>query len=173
MRRPVPLKEVNGMKEIEILGANRFETFTKTRSGSRAVVVRDGDILLSRETKSGWWLIPGGGTEEGETPEMCCVREVEEETGYIVRPVREFLTLYEYYEEYRYISHYFVCEVTGAGRMNLTGAERARGLEPQWIPLREAMDIFSRHQEYAAVSEEKRGAYLREYTALKEYAGET
>ena len=157
------------MKEIEILGANRFETFTKTRAGSRAVVICNGNILLSHETMSGWWLVPGGGLEENETSEECCIREVEEETGYIVRPVQEFLILYEYYEEYRYISHYFVCEVTGSGQINLTEAEQKRGLEPQWIPLREAVDMFSRHQDYANVSEEKRGSYQREYTALLEY----
>ncbi len=158
------------MKTLEILGANRFEAFTRTRSGSRAVIVRGGMILLSHETVSGWYLIPGGGTEAGETPEECCVREAEEETGYIVRPVREFLTLFEYYEEYRYISHYFVCEAIGKGRLQLTEAEKERGAEPLWIPLREAIGIFSRHREYADVSEEKRVAYLREYTALTEYA---
>ena len=157
------------MKTAEILGANRFETFSKTRAGSRAVVVRDGMILLSRETKSGWWLVPGGGMEEGETPEDCCIRETEEETGFIVKPLRQFLTLYEYYEEYRYISHYFLCEIMGAGRMRLTDAEKRRGLEPEWLPLEEAVRIFSRHQEYADVSEEQRGSYLREYTALQAY----
>ena len=157
------------MKEIEILGANRFETFTKTRAGSRAVIVRDGEILLTYETRSGWWLVPGGGTEGNETPEECCIREAEEETGLIVRPLLQFLTLYEYYEEYRYISHYFVCEVTGSGQMRLTDAEVRRGVEPRWLPLQEAVDIFSRHQSYADVSEEKRGSYLREYTALQEY----
>ncbi len=81
------------MKTVEILGTNRFATFSKTRSGSRAMVIRDGMILLSHETISGWWLVPGGGMEAGETPETCCVREVEEETGFIVRPVRQFLTL--------------------------------------------------------------------------------
>jgi len=155
------------MKKIEILGANRFETFTKTRSGSRGVIVSDGNILLTHEKKSGWWLIPGGGLEENESPEECCVREVEEETGYIVLPVRKFLILYEYYEEYRYISHYFVCKVTGKGKMNLTETEKKRGLEPQWIPLQKAIDMFSHHQDYADVSEEKRGSYLREYTALE------
>jgi 8-oxo-dGTP pyrophosphatase MutT (NUDIX family) len=94
---------------------------------------------------------------------------VEEETGYIVLPVQEFLILYEYYEEYCYISHYFICEVIGNGQMNLTEVELKRGLEPQWIPLREAAEMFSRHQDYADVSEEKRGSYLREYTALLEY----
>ena len=157
------------MKTVEILGENRFETWTKARAGSRAVVVRDGMILLSHEVNSGWWLVPGGGEEEGETPEECCVREVEEETGLIVKPLQQFLTMYEYYEEYRYISNYFICEVTGKGHMRLTDAEIRRGVEPQWIPLQEAVDIFSRHQSYADVSEEKRGAYLREYTALQEY----
>ena len=161
------------MKEIEIFGANRFETFTKTRAGSRAVIEQDGRILLSHETRSGWWLVPGGGLEGNETPEetpeACCVRETEEETGLIVRPLRQFLTMYEYYEEYRYISHYFICEVTGRGQMRLTDAEIRRGVEPQWLPLQEAVDLFSKHQSYAATSEEKRGAYLREYTALQEY----
>ena len=157
------------MKEIEILGANRFDTYTKTRAGSRAVIVRDGEILLSHEIKSGWWLIPGGGMEADETPEQCCIRETEEETGLVVRPLQQFLTMYEYYEEYRYISHYFICEVTGNGQMRLTEQEIARGLEPRWIPVQEAIDIYSRHQSYADVSEEKRGAYLREYTALQEY----
>ena len=157
------------MKTVEILGENRFETWTKTRAGSRAVIVRDGMILLSHEINSGWWLVPGGGEEEGETPEECCVREVEEETGLIVKPLQQFLTMNEYYEEYRYISNYFICEVTGKGQMRLTDAEIRRGVQPQWIPLQEAVDIFSRHQSYADVSEEKRGAYLREYTALQEY----
>ena len=53
--------------------------------------------------------------------------------------------------------------------MHLTEAEVHRGAEPKWIPLSEAMDIFSRHQSYTDVSEEKRGIYLREYTALQEY----
>ena len=98
---------MSSSKEISILGANRFDAFTKTRAGSRAVTVRDGMILLSHETVSGWWLVPGGGLEAGETPEACCVRETEEETGLIVKPLKQFLTLYEYYEEYRYISNYF------------------------------------------------------------------
>ena len=113
--------------------------------------------------------MPGGGLENDETPVDCCVREVEEETGIIVRPLHHFLTLHEYYEEYRYISNYFVCERIGHGQLHLTEAETRRGLEPHWIALHEAVDIFSRHQSYATESEEKRDSYLREYTALQEY----
>ena len=83
--------------------------------------------------------------------------------------LRQFLTLNEFYEEYKYISHYFVCEVRGQGQMHLTEAEKRRGVTPEWIALTEAEDIFSKHQSYAETSEEKRGSYLREYTALLEY----
>ena len=158
------------MKTIEILGDNRHETYTKIREGSRAGIERDGKRLLTYETVSGWWLLPGGGLEAGETPQMCCVREVEEETGYIVRPLRKFLIINEYYEEYRYVSNYFICEVVGTGNMHLTEQEVRRGVEPVWIPLSEAIDEFSKHATYAAVNEEKRGSYQREYAALCEYS---
>ena len=157
------------MKKIEILGDNRFETFTKTRIGSRAVIVRDDKILLSHEQISGWWLIPGGGMEEGESPEDCVVREVEEETGLLVTPLEEFLIINEYYEEYCYTSHYYVCEIKGEGHIHLTEEEKRRGLEPEWIPLKEAIRLYSEHESYAEVSEEKRGSYKREYMALLEY----
>lgn len=157
------------MKTIEILGANRFESFSKVREGCRGIVIRDGQILLSREEKTDWWLIPGGGLEPGETLEECCVREVLEETGYVVETTKQFLTMNEYYEEYKYVSNYFVCKVVGQGQMHLTNYEQERGLMPKWIPVEEAVQIFAKHEEYAPVSEPKRGSYQREYTALCEY----
>ena len=157
------------MRETDILGANRFERYTKTRYGSRAVILKGDRILLSHETLSDLWMLPGGGQEAGETPEECCIREVEEETGFKVRIDRAILKLNEYYEEYRYISHYFLCEVVGEGTMRLTAQEQRRGLHPEWLPLSEALDLFSHHQDWAATDEEKRGICLREFTALNAY----
>ncbi len=155
--------------EVNIYGANRFEQCTKTRSASRAVIIKDGSILLSHEVRAGQYMIPGGGIEEGETPDECCIREAEEETGLIVNPVRLFLVLNEFYEEYRYISYYYVCEPAAEGSARLTPAEVEAGLVPEWMPLSDAAAIFSRHQDYALDNEERRGMYLREYTALCEY----
>ena len=62
-----------------------------TRVGAYAVVVRDERLLLTRlsptELHQGWTL-PGGGLEAGEDPEGAAVREVFEETGYVVELVR-------------------------------------------------------------------------------------
>lgn len=41
-------------------------------------------------------------------------------------------------------------------------------MEPRWIPLEEAISVFSKYQDYAD-KEEKRGMYLREYKALSAY----
>ena len=40
------------MKELDILGDNRFETFSKTRTGCRGIAVNDGKILAYREVKA-------------------------------------------------------------------------------------------------------------------------
>lgn len=155
--------------ELEILGKNRFENYTKTRIACRAVIVQEGKILLSRETKEDLWMIPGGGLEEGETPEECCIRETEEETGIVVKPLRRYLTIREYYEEYCYVSHYYECKVVSDGKIHLTEAEIKAGLRPEWLPLTEAREIFSTHQDYAETEEMRRGLYLREYIALNEW----
>ena len=101
-----------------------------------------------------------------ESLEACCARELTEETGCIVKPCERYLTINEYYEEWLFISHYFVCEVIGETERKLTERELEAGLEPRWIPLEEAIEIFSKHQDYASTNEMKRGAYLREYNAL-------
>ncbi len=53
-------------------------------------VVRDdrGRVLLHRRGDSGLWSLPAGGMELGERIDGTCVREVLEETGLRVRPLR-------------------------------------------------------------------------------------
>ncbi len=50
-----------------------------------AVICREGRILLLRrapgQKHAGAWEFPGGKTEEGETPQTCLVRELNEELG--------------------------------------------------------------------------------------------
>lgn len=54
------------------------------------IVVRseDGKVLVIRRADDGRWVPPGGVLELTETPEQCVVREVREETGVEVRPLR-------------------------------------------------------------------------------------
>ena len=154
------------MKTIEIVGKNYFGHWTHERTACRGVIIEDGRVLLSYAARDDLWMIPGGGLEAGEDEGSCCVRELAEETGRVVLPSACALELQEYYEDCKYVSRYFFGAVVGRCQSKLTEAEQRMGLEPRWLPVGEALRIFSRHADYAATDEERRGIYQREYTAL-------
>lgn len=54
----------------------------------RAVVWQDGKLLMVREKADGGWALPGGWADIGLTPTEVAVKEVREEAGYEVRPVK-------------------------------------------------------------------------------------
>lgn len=57
----------------------------RQRVAAYAVILRDGEILLSRLAESvtpdELWTLPGGGLDHGEDPRDAVVREIREETG--------------------------------------------------------------------------------------------
>lgn len=155
------------MNKIEIIGDNYFGKYDFVRAASRAVIIEEGRILLSYETKNDIWMIPGGGIEVGETYRNFVIREVSEETGYLFAPSKCVLEIDEYYEYVLYVSKYFIGSITGRTDTHLTEVEIKGGLESRWISIDEALEIFSKHSEINDF-EEKRGLYKREYLALKE-----
>jgi ADP-ribose pyrophosphatase YjhB (NUDIX family) len=56
--------------------------------GSAIVVDQQGEILLQRRADNDRWALPGGTMEIGETLADAVIREVREETGLDVEPVR-------------------------------------------------------------------------------------
>ena len=159
------------MKTIEIYGENYIEQYTKLREACRGIVVRDNKILLTYETNTNQWFIPGGGLESNESLSQCCIRELAEETGCIVEVDKQYLTINEYYDEVLWVSHYFMCNYVEKTERTLTQREYEVGLESRWIPIDEAIKNFSKYQDYADKNKMKSGAYLREYKALLEYIG--
>ena len=61
------------------------------RDRSQAMVIRGNKILLVKHHMSGrkFFCLPGGGIEEGETPEEAAVRELKEESGVEGRIIRK------------------------------------------------------------------------------------
>jgi ADP-ribose pyrophosphatase YjhB (NUDIX family) len=60
----------------------------------RALVRRDGEVLLVRERADGRWSLPGGWADVGWAPAAMAEREVAEESGYQVR-ARRLLALWD------------------------------------------------------------------------------
>lgn len=154
------------MKSVSIVGKNYIGKYERTRIACRGIIVENGRILLSHAVEGDLWMLPGGGLEAGENEIDCCKREVLEETGRIVCPSSCVLEIDEYYQKERYVTKFFLCTIVGRGDKKLTEQEKEARLEARFLPVSEAMEIFSRHASYADTDEEKRGLYLREYTAL-------
>lgn len=66
-----------------------------------AIIERDGRILIGRRKRghfTGRWEFPGGKVEEGETPEECLRRELNEELGIEARIDEFFLSTVHAYD---------------------------------------------------------------------------
>ncbi|MDK1024330.1 MAG: NUDIX hydrolase [Gammaproteobacteria bacterium] len=67
------------------------------RDRACGAVIVDKQILMVRHVQDGrdFWTLPGGGIEQGETPEVAVAREIREETG-LELEAKELLFDYEY-----------------------------------------------------------------------------
>lgn len=138
----------------------------KERIAGRGLIVENGKVLLSYEKNTDVYMSPGGGLEEGETLEECCIRELREETGYIVTPIKHFLVINEYCFETLYISNYFICRTEGKAEQALTDIEVEHGITPVWVDFDKALEIFG---SYPTKREDISSLYLREFTVLSKY----
>lgn len=91
------------------------------RPSARAVIVKDGKVLLNYIKKFESYEFPGGGIEAGETPEQAMIREVAEETGRVVIPesVREFGIVIRRQQDsmdpdgfFEQRNYYYFCDIT-------------------------------------------------------------
>ena len=122
--------------------------------GSSAIILDEarGKILLTRRTDNGRWCLPGGAMDPGENLEECCVREVREETGLVVRVVRLIgvystphrITYYADGNRWQTVSVNFLAEVTG-GTLGVSNETTAVGFfAPAEIAV---LDMIDPHME--------------------------
>jgi 8-oxo-dGTP diphosphatase len=127
-------------------------TETKTEQGISTAIITDKDrvLMIRRREREGklLWAFPGGGIEDGETPEQAAVRETAEEVDLEVKVVRA-LGERVHPQTGRHMS-YVACEVVG-GEARVADEEELA--EVAWIRLGEIPDyvpwgLFGPVQEY-------------------------
>ncbi|REF00224.1 NUDIX domain-containing protein [Thermomonospora umbrina] len=63
-----------------------YASLPRTRGAAAALLLDDlGRVLLVKPTYKEGWFLPGGVIEQGESPLAACVRECEEELGFVPR----------------------------------------------------------------------------------------
>ena len=84
------------------------EEIVDKRVSARAIIFLGDNIVSMYREKNGriFYTFPGGGIEENETEEDCVKREVFEEFGLIVKPIKKVYI----YENERSLEHFFICQ---------------------------------------------------------------
>lgn len=112
--------EVTDFDAAEIAACYRLEKeYVTPKVDIRAVVFNEkGEILLVREKMDGCWSLPGGWSDVGYSPAEVAVKEVKEESGLEVRPVRLLAVMDMSKHPHPSIPFYvykmfILCEITG------------------------------------------------------------
>jgi ADP-ribose pyrophosphatase YjhB (NUDIX family) len=90
--------------------------------GSSGICINEnGELLMVLQGKpeeDKAWSVPWGGQEKNETFEECCVREINEETGYVAEVVDEIKVKKGIYEEINisFEVHYFLVKIVDGER---------------------------------------------------------
>lgn len=105
----------------------------RTKKRVTAIVVKDKKMLLVHRKKQGkeYWVVVGGGVEDGEKLEEALKREVLEETGL---KVLNYSYLGEEIGEFEDLFYYYTCEVE-EGTPKLGGPEKKRNNKNNWYNL--------------------------------------
>ena len=114
------------------------------RNRSGIILIEDNKLALIERHRSGlhYFIFPGGGMDEGETPEQTAVREAQEELGISVAIKQKIAELFINGNT----QHYFLVDTTGGGFGTGTGEEYgeydpAYGTYlPLWMPLGDVMN---------------------------------
>ncbi|QTD43427.1 NUDIX domain-containing protein [Sporosarcina sp. Te-1] len=134
----------------------------KTRDRAAVVIEREGQVALIKRQKNGqeYYVFPGGGIEEGESPEQAAEREAFEELGVNVA-IGDKLGLVQFNGTQHFFRAVIIDGTFGAGEGEEYGAAHQWGTyEPMWIPLKKLDSLDVRPSEIVKAIQSGAGEIL-------------
>ncbi|MBI3633332.1 MAG: NUDIX domain-containing protein [Candidatus Vogelbacteria bacterium] len=117
-----------------------------TRTTAKGVILNaHNKIVLVSKKGSGFYSLPGGGIEEGETPESALMREAQEEVGCDITILKKFATTEECRDKTMelYKTDCFLARVLLEDEgSNFVPDDSMFGLENIWISRAEAAELL-------------------------------
>ncbi|OQR57475.1 NUDIX domain-containing protein [Bacillus sp. CDB3] len=112
------------------------------RNRGAAIIVQDGKIALIKRVREGevYFVFPGGGIEEGETPEEATKREVYEELGIHIQMGHLIATVEYNGTEYYYDAH-IIDGIFGSGKGEEFKRKDRGSYIPLWMPVNELENV--------------------------------
>lgn len=134
------------------------------RTACRGIIRKDNKYLVVTLKKWDITTFPGGGLEEGETLEECCVREVLEETGIKCQVNYKTISINEYFYDSRWTNVYFLCDFIKDTKMtSFTQEEKDLDMGMSWKTLEELLDNYENNM---TLHEHGPNIHNREFIAL-------
>ncbi|MFS0690694.1 NUDIX domain-containing protein [Sporosarcina sp. 179-K 8C2 HS] len=107
------------------------------RDRGSAVIIKEDKVAVIKRNRDDeeYYIFPGGGIEDGESPEQATIREALEELGVHIEVIDYLGTV-----EFNGKQHYFLAKIVGgifgSGKGEEYEESRKRGqYEPMWIPI--------------------------------------
>ncbi len=119
----------------------RHDQVYRRRAGAYAVLLRGRDVLLTHQAEPvPEFQLPGGGLDPGESPLRALHREVWEETGWSIAPLRRLGT----FRRFTYMPEYDLwaekhCRIYLARPVRRLGPPAEPGHTALWLPVAEAV----------------------------------
>lgn len=132
----------------EDFGLNSIEfNNPRVRKGARGIIINEeGKIAIFNKANKNEYKLPGGGIDEGETPENAFIREALEETGCNVEIVKSLGTIEEHksLDNFKQTSYLYVAKViSNSNELNLTDKEKDEGARLLWVDEKEALRLVT------------------------------
>ncbi len=131
--------------------------FTHTRVTARGVVLdeegRIGLHLIHRDDVFGnetYYETPGGGVDEGETPEQAVVRECKEELGEDIEVLRALGVVKDAYNliQRKNENHYFLCKKLNQGEKHFVSEGDSLIQKTVWVSLEEGIALLKQQSDH-------------------------